>query len=74
MHGSAGSSTSTANGTQSDLARLLSSATLRISNGFSDLEGLYRHLDSIDLLDEERLRPGWDLYFMASISTSPSTP
>jgi hypothetical protein len=43
-------------------------AGLRVSNGFADLEALYRHLDSINLLDDERLRPGWDLYFMVSLS------
>ncbi len=68
LHGSAGSATSTANGQQSDLARVLTAAALRISNGFPDLDGLYRHLDAVNLLDEERLRPGWDLYFMVSRS------
>lgn len=71
LHGSAGTAVSTVNGSggKSDLPRILSTASLRISNGFSDLEALYRHLDSIDLLNEERLRPGWDLYFMVSCST-----
>jgi dCMP deaminase len=45
---------------------VLGAAALRISNGSPDLDGLYRHLDAINLLDEERLRPGWDLYFMVS--------
>lgn len=66
LHGSTGSATSTANGQPPDLARVLSAAALRISNGFSDLGGLYRHLDAVNLLDEQRLRPGWDLYFMVS--------
>ncbi|BEI85345.1 hypothetical protein CcaverHIS002_0507460 [Cutaneotrichosporon cavernicola] len=68
LHGSAGDATSTGNGHQSDLARVLTTAAVRITNGFPDIDGLYRHLDAVNLLDEQRLRPGWDLYFMTLAS------
>lgn len=56
------------NGTQSSpsLRAVLAYAQLHILNNFDTEEGLYRHLDTVDLLNAERLRPGWDTYFMVS--------
>lgn len=56
------------NGTQSSpsLRAVLAYAQLHILNNFDTEEGLYRHLDTVDLLNSERLRPGWDTYFMVS--------
>lgn len=42
----------------------MSSAHIKINNRFPTLDELHLHLDQLNLLDEERLRPGWDLYFM----------
>jgi hypothetical protein len=46
----------------------MSLATVKVDNCFPGKEGLWAYLDSLDLLDEERLRPGWDTYFMVSPS------
>lgn len=45
---------------------LLSHAHLTIINDFPNIDDLARHVEQINLLDQERLRPGWDAYFMAS--------
>jgi dCMP deaminase len=37
---------------------------LRISNRFSTKEALYAHLDGLDIIRPDRLRPSWDDYFM----------
>lgn len=39
-------------------------ASVTICNNFENVDGLWRYLDSVNLMDEERLRPGWDTYFM----------
>lgn len=39
-----------------------------INNSFPNLEALYRHLDTIDLLHPEHLRPNWETYFMVCLS------
>lgn len=52
--------------TGADLTRLIECAHMTIVNRFEGLNGLHAHLDQANLLDEERLRPGWDMYFMAS--------
>lgn len=41
-------------------------ATLSICNNFPTISSLYAYFDELDLLNEERLRPGWDTYFMVS--------
>ena len=41
-------------------------ATVSICNNFPTIDALCAHLDELNLLDEERLRPGWDMYFMVS--------
>ncbi|KAL1411249.1 Deoxycytidine monophosphate (dCMP) deaminase [Vanrija albida] len=51
-----------------DLARVLALAQLTVFNRFGTVQGLYAHLDALDLLDEQRLRPGWDMYFMTLAS------
>lgn len=52
--------------TGADLTRLIECAHMTIVNRFEGLNGLHAHLDQANLLDEERLRPGWDMYFMVS--------
>lgn len=37
---------------------------VRVINSFHSISDLYAHLDSLNLLDPENLRPGWDAYFM----------
>ncbi|KAK4689951.1 dCMP deaminase, partial [Tremellales sp. Uapishka_1] len=51
-----------------DLRRLTDLANLTIHNNFSSIPSFYIHLDHLNLLDEERLRPGWDTYFMTLAS------
>jgi dCMP deaminase len=48
------------------LRALMSHAHLTIMNSFETIPDLEKHLNEINLLDSERLRPGWDGYFMAS--------
>lgn len=38
--------------------------TLQIVNDFVTQEDLYSHLDAINMLNTDRLRPSWDTYFM----------
>ena len=49
---------------QSDFRRVKALANVEIYNDFPTVDGLHAYLDGLDLLDEERLRPGWDQYFM----------
>ena len=49
-----------------DFSRVMSLATVKVDNCFPTVEGLWTYLDTLNLLDEERLRPGWDTYFMVS--------
>ncbi|KZT05841.1 uncharacterized protein LAESUDRAFT_737177 [Laetiporus sulphureus 93-53] len=37
---------------------------LHVVNSFETISAFYTYLDGLDLLDGERLRPGWDAYFM----------
>ncbi len=39
-------------------------AQVRLFNSSSSLEELHAALDMLDLANEQRLRPGWDQYFM----------
>lgn len=48
----------------SDFRRILTLAHVHVDNNFTDTSALNWYLDRLDLLDEERLRPGWDTYFM----------
>ncbi|BFZ57986.1 Deoxycytidine monophosphate (dCMP) deaminase [Savitreella phatthalungensis] len=43
-------------------------ASIRVINTFDTLDGLGRHLDTLDLCSELRLRPSWDAYFMSLAS------
>ena len=47
---------------------LMSRASVRLLNTSSDLAHLYATLGKVDLLNEDRLRPSWDTYFMALAS------
>ncbi len=46
------------------LQPLISRATVRLLNTSSSLAHLYATLGKLDLTNEDRLRPSWDLYFM----------
>ncbi|KAK9463008.1 cytidine deaminase-like protein [Lipomyces oligophaga] len=46
------------------LAGLMQKATLQIINASQSVEVLYGKLAILDLLDDARLRPSWDSYFM----------
>ncbi|KAJ3534734.1 hypothetical protein NM688_g7088 [Phlebia brevispora] len=37
---------------------------VRIINSFETIPELYEHLEELDLINPDRLRPGWDTYFM----------
>ncbi|KAI0778438.1 cytidine deaminase-like protein [Trametes elegans] len=39
-------------------------ASVHVVNAFETISGLHDHLADVDLLNPERLRPGWDTYFM----------
>ncbi|PVV01095.1 hypothetical protein BB560_004501, partial [Smittium megazygosporum] len=47
-----------------DFLPFSSSSDLQIFNNFDSPDDLFFHLDAINLLDTNRLRPSWDLYFM----------
>ncbi|KAH9081730.1 cytidine deaminase-like protein [Lactarius deliciosus] len=42
--------------------------TLHVVNNFDDVATLHSHLNDINLLDPNRLRPSWDSYFMTLAS------
>lgn len=50
--------------TRSGLKHALAYAHLSVMNNFPDVQELERYLDELNLTDGERLRPGWDTYFM----------
>ncbi len=52
----------------SSLKDALSFAQLHVMNDYATREELYAYLDELDLLNGERLRPGWDTYFMVCSS------
>jgi dCMP deaminase len=58
--------TSMSSSAMTDFSRVMSLATVKVDNCFPTIEGLWTYLDTLNLLDEERLRPGWDTYFMVS--------
>ncbi|KAF3169900.1 Deoxycytidine monophosphate (dCMP) deaminase, variant 2 [Orbilia oligospora] len=49
---------------QTGLIPLFVRATLHLLNSFTSIDTFYENLRSIDLVDETRLRPTWDAYFM----------
>ncbi|OCF72058.1 dCMP deaminase [Kwoniella mangroviensis CBS 8886] len=53
---------------QTDFKRSLSLAQISICNNFPAIQDLEAYLDRLNLVDEERLRPGWDTYFMTLAS------
>jgi len=48
----------------SSLQNLRDMIDVHIINSFKSVPDFYDHLDSLNLLDPENLRPGWDAYFM----------
>jgi len=43
---------------------------LRIDNSFQSIPDFHAHLDFLDLLNVDRLRPQWDTYFMVGTAVS----
>lgn len=54
----------TGNITSGTLHGLSPLAHLHVLNSFGSISELHVHLESLDLLNPDRLRPGWDTYFM----------
>ena len=46
------------------LANLIDRAEVRLINSSSSLQSLHEALERLDLMNEQRLRPSWDQYFM----------
>ncbi|KAI0688667.1 cytidine deaminase-like protein [Cytidiella melzeri] len=46
------------------LRNLRALVDVHVNNGFDTKEDLYEHLEDLDIINGERLRPGWDTYFM----------
>ncbi|KAH9944164.1 cytidine deaminase-like protein [Epithele typhae] len=44
--------------------RISELANLHVVNAFESITAFYEHLEETNLVDPERLRPGWDTYFM----------
>lgn len=47
-----------------NLKQVLSGAHVTITNIFPTKQQLLRHLDKLNLLSQDRIRPSWDTYFM----------
>ncbi|KIM47742.1 hypothetical protein M413DRAFT_417056 [Hebeloma cylindrosporum] len=52
----------------SSLQSLSDLVNIQVGNSFTTLQGLHAHLDDVDLLHPEHLRPSWDAYFMTLAS------
>ncbi|KAJ9100967.1 hypothetical protein QFC19_005363 [Naganishia cerealis] len=52
----------------SGLRQTLAYAQLSIMNSFASIAEFERYLEEVNLVNGERLRPGWDTYFMVCIS------
>ena len=46
------------------LAKLIDRAEVRLVNSSSSLRSLHEGLECLDLMNQHRLRPDWDQYFM----------
>jgi dCMP deaminase len=49
------------------LHALQSLVNLRVLNSFDTINAFHVHLNSLNLVNQERLRPGWDTYFMVNL-------
>ncbi|KAG8847459.1 Deoxycytidine monophosphate (dCMP) deaminase [Tulasnella sp. 330] len=61
VYGNAGADTDVAGSLHNTLKSIGHASVL---NPYNTRDDLYRYLDSLDLRNEERLRPSWDSYFM----------
>lgn len=50
------------------ILRVADRAAIKLINSDGPLGSLHKTLDSLNITDPERLRPGWDAYFMALAS------
>ncbi|KAJ9116417.1 hypothetical protein QFC22_004859 [Naganishia vaughanmartiniae] len=55
---------------KSGLKQALAYAQLSIMNNFASVDELEKYLSEVDLVNAERLRPGWDTYFMVCLSNA----
>ncbi|EAU92806.2 dCMP deaminase [Coprinopsis cinerea okayama7 len=53
---------------ESSLHDLRDSINIHITNSYSSIQGLFTHLDDLDLTNPQHLRPSWDDYFMTLAS------
>ncbi|KAI9638560.1 putative dCMP deaminase [Dioszegia hungarica] len=53
---------------QTDFSRVMKLANVSVCNNLPSVPALWAYLDQLNLMDEERLRPGWDTYFMTLAS------
>lgn len=47
------------------LSGLMARADVTVTNDHGDLASLWGYLDTLDLASADRLRPGWDVYFLS---------
>lgn len=59
---------------KSGLKQALAYAQLSIMNNFASVDELEEYLGEVDLVNAERLRPGWDTYFMVCLFLQAMTP
>ncbi|KAH0591034.1 hypothetical protein H2248_001144 [Termitomyces sp. 'cryptogamus'] len=52
----------------SSLLSLRDLVNIHVFNSFKTIPSLHKHLEELNVLDPERLRPGWDAYFMTLAS------
>ena len=64
---SSGPLTSQINNPTTSLHDLQPFVNVTVINNFPSVEQLWQHLSELDLLNSERLRPGWDSYFMVNL-------
>jgi len=49
---------------KTSLQNLRELVNIHVTNSYPSVEALHTHLESLNLLDQEHLRPSWDAYFM----------
>ncbi|KAG6901812.1 hypothetical protein C0995_007611 [Termitomyces sp. Mi166 len=54
----------------SSLLSLRDLVNVHVFNSFKSISSLHKYLEELNLVDSERLRPGWDTYFMVCTISS----